>query len=237
MATVKIIDRGCRSCEMCVDVCPVDVFEVDSAQGIAVVRREQDCIGCLSCRYICPSQCIDLDGVEELRPFHRIEEHKMLLERFLQQRAVSDALTEDDLEEARLDVAARLMALASTISETMGRGHRPVGRRAGAVAAAHLPEVYDEVGLEGVLKGMQRHFGEAFKFDFAVSGDTIDLDFKPCGLCRVVQDAGETVGEAVLCQVFHEYWAGLLTTYLGTTYKYEIPKAGAECEMKLFPHG
>ena len=237
MATVKIIDRGCRGCEMCVDICPVDVFERDEAQEIAVVKREQDCIGCLSCRYICPSQCIDVEDIEELRPFHRIEQHKQLLEKFLQQRAVSDALTADDIEEARLDVAARLMALASTIVETMGRGHRPVGRRAGAVAATHLPEVYDETGLEGVLQGMQRLFGEAFKFDYSLSDDNIDLVFKPCGLCRVVRDAGETVGEAVLCEVFHEYWAGLLTTYLGRTYKYDIPRAGDECEMRLYPLG
>lgn len=237
MATVSIIDRGCRGCEMCVDICPVDVFERDDAQEIAVVKREQDCIGCLSCRYICPSQCIDVGDIEQLRPFHRIEEHKMLIERFLQQRTATDALTTDDIEEARLDVAARLMALAGTVVETMGRGHRAVGRRAGAVAATHLPEVYDESGLDGVLKGMQRLFGEAFKFEYALSGDDIGLIFKPCGLCRVVEDAGETVGKAVLCEVFHEYWAGLITTYVGKTYKYDIPHAGAECEMKLYPMG
>jgi len=235
MATVTITDRGCRGCTMCVDICPVDVFDYDEAQQLAQVARPQDCIGCLSCRYICPSQCVDVGEVEMLRPFHRIEGHAALIERFLQQKAETTALTSEDLEEARLDLAARLLALAGTVVETMGRGHKAVGRTAGTVAAGHLPEVYDEHGLDGVLEGMRRLFVGAFPFDFKLSGEDIDLSFKPCGLCQIVRDAGETVGEAVLCEIFHEYWAGLVTAYLGKTYKYDMPKAGDTCEMKLFP--
>ena len=233
MATVSILDRGCRGCTLCVDICPVEVFELE--QEKAVVKREQDCIGCLSCTYACPSKCIEVAGIEVLRPFHRIDSHTALVERFLQEKSAGVALSSEDLEEAFRDVSARLVALAATVVETMGRGHRPVGRRAGAVAAAHLPEVYEEKGLENVLSGLQRRFENAFDFDFEVGENGLDLTFHPCGLCRVVEDAGEKVGEAILCELFHEYWAGLVSTYLGETYKFEVPQAGKTCKMRLFP--
>lgn len=235
MPTVSIIDRGCRGCTMCVDICPVEVFDYDEAQELARVSRDKDCIGCLSCAYVCPSQCVEVADYEELRPFHRIEGHAQLVERFLQHKTAAATLTETDIEEARLDVAARLLALSKTVVETIGRGHRAVGRRSGAVAATHLPEGYEQTGVEGVLAGMQRMLGAAFNVGFEVSGSEVGLTFAPCGLCRVVEDAGETVGEAVLCEIFHEYWAGLLTAYIGETYRYEMPRTGATCHMRLFP--
>lgn len=235
MAQVAIVERGCRGCSLCVDTCPVEVFDRDDERDLAVVSRPEDCIGCLTCFYVCPSQCVEVTEVEILRPFHRIEGHVALIERFLQEKAAASTLTEEDLAEAHADVAARLQALAHAVVEIMGRGHKPVGRRAGSVAAIHLPEVYEEKGLENVLAGLQRRFVGAFPFDFKLSGGDVELVFNPCGLCKVVQDAGETVGEAVLCELFHEYWAGLLTEYVGTTYKFEMPKTGPVCEMKLFP--
>jgi NAD-dependent dihydropyrimidine dehydrogenase PreA subunit len=120
---------------MCVDLCPVDVFEYDDQQDVAVVARQQDCIGCLSCSYMCPSQCVDVGDVEMMRPFHRIPSHVSLAERLLQAAAPGAVLTTEDHEEASSDVAARLLALADAIVEIMGRGYKPVGRRAGAAAA------------------------------------------------------------------------------------------------------
>jgi NAD-dependent dihydropyrimidine dehydrogenase PreA subunit len=232
---VSIAERGCRGCTLCVDICPVDVFDCDEERHQAVVRRQEDCIGCLSCHYICPSQCVEVGEVESLRPYHRIEGHVALIERFLQQPAASRLLSEEDLAEGYRDVAARLAALARAVVEILGRGHKAVGRRAGAVAASHLPEVYEEPGIEGILTGMQRLFRHAFDFDYRIEGDRLALTFSPCGLCRLVEDAGEKVGEAVLCEIFHEYWAGLLTAYVGTTFRYEMPTVGSTCEMRLFP--
>ena len=220
---------------MCVDICPVNVFEQEEAAETATVVSQEDCIGCLSCRYLCPSGCIEVGDIELLRPFHRIENHVALIEKFLQEKAVTTSLTEADLEEAYADVCARLIALGDAVAETMGRGHKAVGRRAGALAAEHMPEMYEEKDLDGILTGMRRMFEGAFVFEHSVSDSKVELRFNPCGLCEVVEGAGEKVGEAVLCEIFHEYWAGLLTAYLGTTYRFEVPKVGKTCEMVLFP--
>jgi NAD-dependent dihydropyrimidine dehydrogenase PreA subunit len=233
VATITLVERGCRGCTLCVDVCPVQVFDFDAAADRAVASREQDCIGCLSCEYACPSRCIDVADVERLRPFHRIESHTALVDRFLQQKSAGRILTHDDLEEAFRDTVARLRALADAVVETMGRGHKPVGRRAGAVAASHMPEMYEEKGLEKIVVGMKRQFRRSFEFEHRIRDDEVEMTFSPCALYRVVTEAGENAGSAILCELFHEYWAGLFTAYTGVTYRCEVPTAGETCEMRL----
>lgn len=235
MATITLVERGCRGCTLCVDMCPVKVFDHDAANDRAVVARPADCIGCLSCEYVCPSRCIAVTDVEELRPFHRIEGHAALIERFLQEKTAVHTLTPEDIAEAYRDVAARLHALTDAVVETMGRGVKPVGRRAGVVAATHMPEMYEEKGLEKIVAGMKREFRNSFDFEHRIEDNRVEMTLAPCALCRIVKDAGEVVGQAVLCELFHEYWAGLFTTYTGTTYRCEVPKAGDVCELRLAP--
>ncbi len=235
MATVTIVDRGCRGCTLCVDICPVAVFDHDAEKSRAVVSRQQDCIACLSCEYLCPSRCIEVSDYEHLRPFHRIEAHAELIERFLQEKSAVRTLTPDDLAEATRDTVARLHALADAVVETMGRGHKPMGRRAGAVAAAHLPEMYEQKGLETIVAGMKREFRNSFEFEHTMAGESVEMTFSPCALCKIVRDAGHEVGKAILCEIFHEYWAGLLSAYTGTSYRCEVPRAGDVCELRLSP--
>lgn len=235
MATVLIRDRGCRGCSLCVDLCPVGVFVRDDQKNLARVTQADRCIGCLTCAYACPSQCIEIDDYLRLRPFHRIEEHSALMRRFLQEQPLADSMSAEDVEEAWRDVAARLIALSDTVIETIGKGHKAVGRRSGAIAAAHLPEMYEASSLEEVLAALRHRFAHAFSFDFTTDGPRASLRFQPCGLCRVVQSRGDTVGEAVLCQLFHEYWAGLFSAFVGTSYRCTVPVAGEVCEMELTP--
>jgi len=235
MPTVRIEEKGCRGCTLCVETCPVRVFDFVEKDALAVVAHEERCIGCLSCAYVCPSGCIDVDGIVRLRPFHRIEEHAALMRRFLNEKPLADSLTAEDVDEALADVVARLNALSQTVVDTIGKGYRAVGRRAGATAAAHMPEMYEEPSLPLVLAAMQRRFAGAFDFDFTTSGNRASLTFHPCGLCHVVGSLGEKVGEAVLCHLFHEYWAGLVSAFAAGRYRCEVPSAGEVCTMELTP--
>ena len=71
MPVVKIEDKGCRGCTLCVDICPADVFDFEDSSMLAKATREIDCIGCFSCFYICPSQCISIAGkYYHLHDFH-----------------------------------------------------------------------------------------------------------------------------------------------------------------------
>ena len=233
MPTVQVVEPGCRGCSLCVDTCPVQVFDVKPDGVTAVAARSEDCIGCLSCVYVCPSRCIEVSDVGYLKPYHRIEEHAALLEKFIQKPEERVRISAEEWEDARKDVARCLVGLADTIKDTIGRGYRMLGREAGSLGAAHLPEMYEDPGLPKVLEAMQRRFRHAFDFDFELNGADARLTFRPCGLCRVVTEAGQTVGDAVLCQLFHEYWAGLLTTFVGRKYQVQVPEAGPVCRMEV----
>lgn len=75
MPTVTINDKGCRGCSMCIDECPVLVFDrvekskTSGSGTVAKVSRSDDCMGCFACYYSCPSQCIQISDVEIQRPF------------------------------------------------------------------------------------------------------------------------------------------------------------------------
>lgn len=236
MPKVRIVEKGCRGCTLCVDICPVDVFEFDDSKSLARVVGEFDCIGCLSCAYACPSQCIAVSEAALIRPFHRIEKNVALVEQFLQVQPVAKSLTEEELEAAYNEVGILLTAFSFAIGEILGRGHKTVGRRAGSVAASHLPEMYETRGVEDLLGAMRRRFGRGFDFDYRCDDDgVVHLSCSPCGLLQAVQNAGGHPGESALCLLFHEYWVGLISSFAGLPYSYEILNAGRECVFKLEP--
>jgi NAD-dependent dihydropyrimidine dehydrogenase PreA subunit len=235
MPTVTIEASGCRDCSLCVEICPTKVFDQDQAKAIAVATRPQDCIGCSSCEYICPSRCLVVGDSAEQRPFFRIEENSAIVARFLQRKPVTAALSEADMREALDDVAVRLFGLGDSVTETMGRGLRAVGRKAGALAALHLPEMYEGTSIAEVVARMKRRFAGSFDFEAEVSdgGDSISLVFPKCALADLVRKRGQTVGDAVVCTLFHEYWAGLLGAFTRKSYGIEQKTSGDRCTMKL----
>nr|VFK40467.1 MAG: NAD-dependent dihydropyrimidine dehydrogenase, PreA subunit [Candidatus Kentron sp. TC] len=247
MPHVTIDEKGCRGCSLCVDNCPVQVFERtqptdQSIQATARVVRAGDCIGCFACHYLCPSQCIALRDVEIQRPFYRVDENTALVERFLQEGATTRGVTTqglgaDDWEEAYQDVAITLVSLADAIESIMGRGLNALGRRSGVVAATHFPELYEERDLAGKLTRLRKRFRHSFDFEFSISDENIAFTFMPCGLHGIVEESGQQVGEAVLCRLFHDFWAGLIGNHDEKNYRYRVPSVGPECRLVLTPVG
>lgn len=50
----------CIGCEECVDVCPVEVFEMQD--GKSVVINGDDCLGCESCVEACSVDAIEINS-------------------------------------------------------------------------------------------------------------------------------------------------------------------------------
>lgn len=46
----------CVGCEECVDVCPVEVFEMKN--GKSVVVNGEECLGCESCVEVCEADAV-----------------------------------------------------------------------------------------------------------------------------------------------------------------------------------
>ena len=235
MPTVHIEEAGCRDCGLCVDICPTKVFEEDAPKKLTRVVRQDDCIGCTSCVYLCPSRCLSVTSEKTQRPFHRMESNAALVSRFLQQVPATQQLGQGDYDGALKDTYVRLKALSDALKEIMGRGQRAVGRSAGTLAAAHMPEMYESTELSALLGGMRRRFAHAFEFDAKIEPDATSatLTFPACAMHKVVAAHGETVGTANLCELFHEYFAGLMSAFTGKNYSSATVGTAGQCVIKF----
>jgi ferredoxin len=80
---ITVHEQSCRGCELCIDICPTKVFEMDSDKQVCVVKHSEDCIACLSCSYICPSNAIDHQNHHIVRNFYRDAESIIRIGKFL----------------------------------------------------------------------------------------------------------------------------------------------------------
>lgn len=211
MPTLQIESQGCRACSLCVDTCPTKVFDLEPVSQVAKATRQDDCIGCCSCEVICPSRCLTVTDTARQLPFYRLDQAGDLVSRFLQQQPSRVSIAESDVQSALADVKTRLRALGDSATETMGRGLKVVGRTAGTLAAAHLPDLYEQTTVPALLERLQIRFAGSFPFTFQTASDnSVSFAFTNCSMKSIVKDAGAELGADALCLLFHEYWAGLI---------------------------
>lgn len=65
MAKVEISKESCKSCELCIGVCPKKVLEIGQeinkkGYRYVVAARLDDCIGCAMCAQMCPDCVIEV---------------------------------------------------------------------------------------------------------------------------------------------------------------------------------
>ena len=56
---ITVNDGKCIGCGDCMDVCPVEVYEVKSGKAIPV--QEEDCLGCMSCTEVCNEDALIIE--------------------------------------------------------------------------------------------------------------------------------------------------------------------------------
>jgi len=58
MVEIKIDLEKCTGCGTCVDICPVDVFEIKDEK--CVVINLDECLVCQACEVQCPNNSIEI---------------------------------------------------------------------------------------------------------------------------------------------------------------------------------
>ena len=56
MYKIEVDQEKCIGCGECVDVCPVDVYEMKDEKSVPV--NAEECIGCESCMEVCEQDAI-----------------------------------------------------------------------------------------------------------------------------------------------------------------------------------
>jgi 2-oxoglutarate ferredoxin oxidoreductase subunit delta len=66
---VKVIEKYCKGCGLCVAVCPngtIFIRDVVNDQGVnaAAVKKDYLCKACMKCVLVCPEACIEIRRTE-----------------------------------------------------------------------------------------------------------------------------------------------------------------------------
>ncbi|AOY75267.1 4Fe-4S dicluster domain-containing protein [Clostridium formicaceticum] len=65
MVKVNILEKYCKSCGLCIDVCPKKILEIGEKSNqkgyfTVVCKDEEKCIGCALCGMMCPDVAIEV---------------------------------------------------------------------------------------------------------------------------------------------------------------------------------
>jgi len=58
---VSVDSEKCIGCGECVDVCPVEVYELQDGKSVPV--NEEECLGCESCVEVCEQDAITVEEI------------------------------------------------------------------------------------------------------------------------------------------------------------------------------
>jgi NAD-dependent dihydropyrimidine dehydrogenase PreA subunit len=62
MYKIEVDQEKCIGCGECVDVCPVDVYEMQDEKSVPI--NIEECIGCESCIEVCEQEAITVTEVD-----------------------------------------------------------------------------------------------------------------------------------------------------------------------------
>ncbi len=65
MAKVNVLEKYCKSCGLCIEVCPKKILDIgdktnEKGYFTVICKDQEKCIGCALCATVCPDVAIEV---------------------------------------------------------------------------------------------------------------------------------------------------------------------------------
>ncbi len=60
MVSIQIDEKSCTGCGLCVELCPLSVFDLPEGNSVPEAKRPETCCACMTCSGKCPSSAISV---------------------------------------------------------------------------------------------------------------------------------------------------------------------------------
>ena len=238
MVSIRIDEKACVGCTLCVETCRTGVFSFDEEKRVPTVAKPLECFGCLSCSEICPAGAIYHGEVVHAENFYHDPYALDLATRLLGEETTHQrVMTEEaELKSALSDLGVRLLSVASVFKQTLGGGLPAVGTMAGRTLAGQLPRYRLPKDFAEVLDLAREQFAPTWELTFSTAGDQLTIGVGKCFVRDLCGKEGLPLGQE-LCVLFYNYLAGYLSR-MGNVrprlVQAERGEKGCRYEIKLY---
>lgn len=217
MVTIRVDEKACVGCSLCVDECPTEVFAFDEAKRVPRVEKPEACFGCLSCSKVCPSDAIDHEGI----PVSTALFHDPYSLRVAASLGLAGDLelgvdhSQESIAKAMTDMGVRLLSMASVLRQTLGGALPAVGRMAGTTLAAQLPRYQVPGSFEEAVELVRQNLSPAWVLSHWETKDShVCVTMGDCFVRQLCTREGLSLG-GDLCTLFTTYLLGYLGKVAG----------------------
>lgn len=238
---IRIDDKACVGCGLCVDVCPTGVIRGQEHKDVPMVDKASECFGCLSCTEICPATAIAHDGVELAQSYyHDSRNLAMAAAMGSPPRAFNAPCDDAAVGNAVVDLGVRLLSVAAVLKQTLGSSLPAVGTMAGRTLASQLPRYQPPRCFDEALRLTERTLAPAWDIRLQPEGeDLLRVSVGACFVRRLCRRESIALG-GDLCTLFYNYLAGYLSRIAGIRprlTKSEPGESGCSYDVKVYRSG
>ncbi|MBN1423487.1 ferredoxin family protein [Candidatus Fermentibacteria bacterium] len=239
MVTIRVDEKACVGCALCVDECPTDVFTFDEKKRLPVVEKPEMCFGCLSCSKICPADAIEHEGIKVSTNFYHDAYALNMAAKLGLAEELETGVTSEEADRKRAvdDLGIRLLSIASVLRQTLGNALPAVGRMAGTTLAAQLPRYQMPASFDEAIQVVRDSLNPAWIIgETTRSNESLKLKVEGCFVRDLCKKEGLELG-GDLCILFGTYLLG----YLGKVTKSRLrlmntAQGWKECTYDLEVH-
>lgn len=140
-------------------------------------------------------------------------------------------LTEQDYEKAFSEVSFLLDTLSKTIGQVVGSATTSMSVSAGRHLAKKIPvHLSFPPAMEEVMAAFHDRLEAGFEMDYRCEGNEVKMTVGRCAIREVCRNRSIEVG-GELCDMLHNFWAGMIAELRGLPMRVKGTGVGDTCTL------